>query len=150
MYQPQPETLVDSIDGGVKGLCTAIVIQAILDYQELCDKGVTVIDNPKTGHISKNEITKFFRSPWGEMLLEGIGGHYTGEQIIEMLQAQAKKDDANKGKEIAAYTIKGELVATFKTFPECAQFAGLKSVGDICKCCKGHRKTAGGYVWKYI
>lgn len=149
MYKPQPE-IFGEIDGGVKGLCTAIVIQAILDYQELCDKGVTVIDNPKDGHISKNEITKFFRSSWGEMILESIGGHYTGEQIIEMLQTQAKKDETNKGKEIAAYTIKGELVATFKTFPECAQFAGLKSVGDICKCCKGHRKTAGGYVWKYI
>ena len=149
MYKPQPE-IFGEIDGGVKGLCTAIVIQAILDYQELCDKGVTVIDNPKDGRLSKNEITKFFRSSWGEMLLEGIGGHYTGEQIIEMLQAQAKKGEANKGKEITAYTIEGELVATFKTFSECAQFAGLKSVGDICKCCKGHRKTAGGYVWKYI
>lgn len=147
MYKPQ----FGEIDGGVKGLCTAIVIQAILDYQEQCDKGVTVIDKPKTGHISKNEITKFFRSSWGEMILEGIGGHYTGEQIIEMLQAQAKKDKANKGREIAAYTINtGELVATFKTFPECAQFAGLKTTGDICKCCRGDRKTAGGYVWKYI
>ncbi len=150
MYQPCPEVFVDDIDSGVRLLCTAVVIQAILDYRELCRKGLTLLESPDIGHMSKNEITKFFRSQWGKMILDGIGGHYTGEHIIGTLQEHAKKYESNKGKEIAAYTIKGELVATFKTLPECAQFAGLKSVGNICKCCKGHRKTAGGYVWKYI
>lgn len=150
MNQSQPELLTDGVYDGIKGLCASIIIQAIVDYQELCKKDATVINITEKSHISKNEITKFFRSSWCDTLLESIGGYYTGEQIIEILQTQAKKGVFNKVAKIAAYTTNGELVATFKTFPECAQFAGLKSTGSICRCCKGLRKTAGGYIWKYI
>lgn len=150
MYKPSPDVLIGENGGGVKALCTAILIQAILDYQELNNKGVAVIDYPKTGRISKNEITRFFKSKWGAELLATIGGHYNGKQIINILKGEAPPGELSKDRKIAALTPKGELVATFKTLSECARFAGLKFTGDICKCCNGQRNTAGGYVWKYI
>lgn len=47
------------------------------------------------------------------------------------------------------YTKGGEFVRSFSCAAEGAQFVGLKTSGDISKCCSGKRKSAGGYAWRY-
>ena len=42
----------------------------------------------------------------------------------------------------------GEPLATFPSLIEAARVAGI-SVGNICSCCRGKLKSAGGYVWRY-
>lgn len=37
----------------------------------------------------------------------------------------------------------------FESMSEAARFCGLKNVGNIYRCIKGGRPTAGGYHWKY-
>ena len=46
------------------------------------------------------------------------------------------------------YTVEGELVAVWKSTREAARIGGYNN-SAISKCCRGKRKTAGGYVWKY-
>lgn len=41
-----------------------------------------------------------------------------------------------------------ELDRTFDSFVQAAQITGIHK-GNICQCCKGKLKTAGGYHWKY-
>lgn len=42
----------------------------------------------------------------------------------------------------------GIIIKTFYGFGEAERETGIKA-GNINKCCKGLRKTAGGYSWKY-
>lgn len=50
---------------------------------------------------------------------------------------------------VMQFTLKGEYI---NTYPSLAQ-AGEKTntnVPSLCECLKGHNKTAGGYLWKYV
>lgn len=44
--------------------------------------------------------------------------------------------------------INGSEIAIFSSIKEAGELLNISSA-DICKCCKGRRKTAGGYEWKY-
>ena len=43
----------------------------------------------------------------------------------------------------------GELLATFPSVQEAGRQTGI-SDGNICLCCNGERKSAGGFVWRYL
>lgn len=43
----------------------------------------------------------------------------------------------------------GDIINIFSTITEAANLTGCKH-GNITKCCKGERLTAGGYKWKYV
>ena len=51
-------------------------------------------------------------------------------------------------KQVGQYSKNEELIRIWKSAKE-ANKAGFTSQ-NIAKCCKGKRKTCGGYVWKYI
>lgn len=38
----------------------------------------------------------------------------------------------------------------FETMKDAADWANLKSISGISRVCKGERKTAGGYSWRYV
>lgn len=76
---------IEKLSGGEKSLCTAILVQAILDYQDLIKRGVASREC-KGGHYSKHEITSFFHSAWCVFLLKQIGGHYTGDRILKYIK----------------------------------------------------------------
>ena len=42
----------------------------------------------------------------------------------------------------------GELLASFPSTHEAERVTGIYQ-GNICSCCKGKYKSAGGYVWRY-
>lgn len=46
------------------------------------------------------------------------------------------------------YTKEGEFVAEYHSQREASRVAGV-SQGNICMCCLGNRKSAGGFVWRY-
>lgn len=54
-----------------------------------------------------------------------------------------------KLKSVNQYSICGGLINTFLTGKEASEKTGI-SASSICNCCKGKRKTAGGYRWKYV
>lgn len=86
MYKTRPEAIQET--SAVQSLCTAILIQAVLDYQDLNKRGIVSRRDKKSGNYSKNEIARFFKSDWCGYLLESIGGNFTGEYILSCLQAQ--------------------------------------------------------------
>lgn len=51
-------------------------------------------------------------------------------------------------KYVAQYFLSGELVYVFKNMTEAELKTGV-SHSHISSCCKGNRKTAGGFIWKY-
>lgn len=139
-------TLEDFLDcnenDGEKLLSIAIIYRAVQDYIELCKKKKTKIKS-EGGDYSKNEITGFFHSEWGEIILALAGLNITGERIINHLRSYSPKT------RLAAYSTDGERIGVFKNLSDGADFCGVKKE-NISACCSGKRKTAGGYVWKYI
>lgn len=51
---------------------------------------------------------------------------------------------------VIMYDRDGVPIKVFQSCREGAMYVGLKTAGDINKCCKGRRKTAGGYLWGYV
>lgn len=49
---------------------------------------------------------------------------------------------------VAQYTIEGVLVKVWDSAKDIELNLSISN-SDICNCCKGNRKTAGGYIWKY-
>ena len=53
-----------------------------------------------------------------------------------------------KYKKILQFTKSGEFIKEWVSAIEAARELGITR-SNICKCCKGERKSAGGYVWRY-
>lgn len=51
-------------------------------------------------------------------------------------------------KKIAQYTLDGRLVKIWDSMMDIERELGY-AAGHICRCCKGQRKTAYGFIWKY-
>lgn len=49
---------------------------------------------------------------------------------------------------ILQYSKDGEFIAEYPSTMEAERQTGCNQQ-NICKCCKGKRKTTGGYIWKY-
>ena len=54
----------------------------------------------------------------------------------------------HNGKQVAQYSLSGQLICVFKSLTEAKLKTGVSYTG-ISACCKGKRYTAGGFVWKY-
>ena len=51
-------------------------------------------------------------------------------------------------KPVIQFSKTGEFIAEFPSTMEACRHTGC-SHSHICKCCKGKRKSCGGYIWKY-
>ena len=51
-------------------------------------------------------------------------------------------------KSILQFSKYGEFIAEYPSFMEAERQTDISN-SSICQCCKGTRKTAGGYIWKY-
>ena len=54
-----------------------------------------------------------------------------------------------RAKEIAMYSACGDLIKTFPSIMDAQRETGLFN-SNIIKCCKGIKKTCGGYKWAYV
>ena len=74
--------------------------------------------------------------------------------IIFTEEHRKKMSQANKGKiyaptkSVIQYSKDGEFIAEYSSIMEAEKYTGCNN-SIICKCCKGKRKSAGGYIWKY-
>lgn len=59
-----------------------------------------------------------------------------------------KRRSELKKKPVNQYTLNGELIATHKSAKDIENILGISGT-HISACCKGKRKSAGGYLWKY-
>ena len=59
-----------------------------------------------------------------------------------------RKTSKFRMKKVNQYNLKGELLMTFDGIRVAEEKTGINN-RNICGCCKGKTKTAGGYVWRY-
>ena len=69
-------------------------------------------------------------------------------------ETKRKISEANKGKVYAPikavlqFSKDGELIAEYSSIHEAERNTGCNN-SHISSCCKGNRKSTGGYIWKY-
>ena len=81
-----------------------------------------------------------------------IGKHPHQGELNPMYGKHMSDDTKQKIRLSQMNTISVECIETGQVFDSChlaAAWAGLKRDGHIPEVCKGKRKTAGGYHWKY-
>jgi group I intron endonuclease len=78
----------------------------------------------------------------------------TKEKMREIMSGENNPNYGKTGKKcsiskmIAQYSLDDELIRVFYGSCEANRETGIDR-SDISKCCKGKKKTAGGYKWKY-
>ena len=79
--------------------------------------------------------------------------HFPDENIIMNIQPRKGKPFIQgRRNHIAQFDKNMTLIKTWDSYKDLiadTQF-GTKSFGNICKCINGKRKTANGFIWKYI
>ena len=84
--------------------------------------------------------------------LSGEKAYWYGKHHSE--EAKRKISEANKGKVYAPikavlqFSKDGKLIEEYPSLVEASRQTGCNQ-GHICDCCKGKRKSAGGFIWKY-
>lgn len=85
----------------------------------------------------------------------GGGNRAITQETKEKISEGLKKTDKNKGlnhwcaKAIGQYDKKGNFIKEWSYIREAAQTLGIQGA-NISACAKGRRKTAGGYIWRYM
>ena len=67
---------------------------------------------------------------------------------ISLSEAHKKALSEAHLKKILQFTKSGEFIREWPSLSEASRHLKI-NCGHICSCCKGIRKSAGGYVWKY-
>lgn len=83
-----------------------------------------------------SKIHKEMRSNGGK-----IGGKKTGP-------INSKKSAIKRSIPILQFTKSGEFIREWPSLSVVQRQLGIAQ-SSICKCCKGQRKFAGGFVWRY-
>lgn len=68
--------------------------------------------------------------------------------ISPELNGQLKNSIKKRNKVILQYSLSGELVKEHSSIAEACLELGVSHT-SISKCCRGQRKSAGGFIWKY-
>ena len=76
-----------------------------------------------------------------------FGKHFTEEHKNKLSEAMTGKHNRPK-KPILQFSKDGEFIAEYSSIIEASRQTGCNS-GNICSCCMGKYKSAGGYLWRY-
>ena len=102
----------------------------------------SIADAERELNIARGNIAKCCKGKW-KTIADYIWRYYGEEPTKEYI------DWCNKWKNeksVAQYSLSGELISVFKTISEATLKTGIHNISD---CCRGNRKTAGGFIWKY-
>ena len=62
--------------------------------------------------------------------------------------SEKKRNDPKRSKPVLAISKESGLIIEYPSIMEAERVTGV-SCGHIVLCCKGNRKSAGGYIWQY-
>ena len=108
----------------------------------------------KKGHksfITEEVRKKISISSKGRPATSGsfVKGHIGYRKGIPMSEEAKINLSKIMSKKVLQYNIDGAYINEYESILEAARQIGLKGTSHIGDCCKGKRKTCGGYIWRY-
>lgn len=150
-------------DGKAKG-CKVhrLVAQAFLPNPDNLPQVNHKDENPSNNRVENLEFcTAKYNTNYGSRNQRASesnrGKHHSEETKRKMSEARRGKHHSEETKRkisetrsipVAQYTKEGNLIAIYYEIMEAERQTGIYHSG-IAKCCKGKRKSAGGFIWKY-
>ena len=74
--------------------------------------------------------------------------HIFGEELKRKMSASMTGKHNRPQTPVIQFSKSGELIAEYPSTWEAERRTGCYQ-GHICSCCRGERKSTGGYIWKY-
>ena len=97
-------------------------------------------------HFSEEHKRKISEANTGENNY-WYGKHFSEEHKRKISEAQTGNHNRPQT-QVLQYSKSGEFIAEYPSIKEAEKQTGCYQ-GNICNCCKGERKSAGGFIWKY-
>ena len=99
--------------------------------------------------ISESHIGKHHSEETKKKMSEALSGEKSPNFGKHFSEEHKKKISQSKGVNgILQFSKNGEFIAEYPSTGEAERQTGCYH-GNICECCKGNRKSAGGFIWKY-
>ena len=117
------------------------------------------ISESMTGHhpseetrnrMSKSKTGKksnFYGKHFSEEAKKRMSEALTGRVFTEEHRKKIRENNPSS-KPVLQFSKTGDLIAEYPSIMEAERQTGCNP-SHICKCCKGTRKSAGGFIWKY-
>lgn len=82
---------------------------------------------------------------WKDVTYQGYRWMLLSEYVEKVMN-----QDEVKGRSIVQLSLDGDYLNTYRSGYDAAQGVGNPKLNsNIIKCCRGYRKTAGGFIWKF-
>lgn len=78
--------------------------------------------------------------------MTGEKAYWYGKHHSE--ETRKKLSDSKPKKPVLQFSKNGEFIAEYPSTQEAGRQTGCNQ-GNICECCKGKRKSCGGFIWQY-
>ena len=85
---------------------------------------------------------------WYDSVDNGYNTSPFGSSHIYDEALKKKMRENNPSKSVLQFSKTGELIAEYPSIGEAERQTGCNN-GKICECCKGKRKSTGGFIWRY-
>lgn len=113
-------------------------------YIWMCANGCEMPEGFDVHHIDGNKLNN---NIYNLELIESFKHRSEHKKGIVLSEVHRKKISEANSKQVAQYTLDGELVKVWCSTAECGRNGFSQQ--HISACCRGERKTHKGFIWRY-
>ena len=145
--------------GRIKSLRKNKIIKPFIQKNGYMTLVFTVNNQPKTKYVHRLVAETFLKNTENKKQVNHKDGDKRNNYVenLEWCTDEENKKHAYKNGlrkidvriEVEMFSFDGKIVSKFNSISEASKKTGI-NIGNISRCCNGHCKTAGGYVWKKV